>query len=406
MIEYKDAINEVLLRAKTVGTVQVFLNDSIWQVLAEDIYAKEDIPFSDNSAMDGFAVRFDDIKDASPEKPVVLKLKGEVPAGKPFNGVVEKGEAVSIFTGGIIPEGADTVVELEVTKFENGNVYIFNSRELGANIRKKGEDVKAGDLIFKKGTLITPAVCGVLASIGKPTVHVYRKPVVSIISTGSELIDIAEPLFPGAVRNSNTYLLSALLSNLPVEVFNFGVIPDEPEKVKETIERALGVSDIILTTGGVSVGDYDLVKVTIEELGAKRVFWRVAQKPGKPLAFYELNNRVIFGLPGNPAAVEICFLEYVRPFILKTLGYERYLPIRLFAKLKGGHRKKKGRLNFIRVTLKEENGELIAEKAGAQGSGVLSTSARANAVALIPAEIEEVLDGEKVEVHYFENRGW
>jgi molybdopterin molybdotransferase len=406
MIEYREALDEVLSRAKTLGTVQVFLNDAVWQVLAEDIFAKEDIPFSDNSAMDGFAVRFDDIKQASPEKPAVLKLKGEVPAGKPFDGEIGKGEAVSIFTGGIVPAGADTVVELEVTEVRDGNVYIFNSREPGANIRKRGEDVRSGDLLFKRGTVITPAVCGVLASVGKPAVYVYRKPVVSIISTGTELIDIAEPLYPGAVRNSNTYLLYALLSNLPVEVFNFGVIADEPENVREAIEKALDVSDIILTTGGVSVGDYDLVKVTVEELGAKRVFWRVAQKPGKPLAFYELNRRVIFGLPGNPAAVEICFLEYVRPFILKTLGYDRYLPIRLSAKLKGGLKKKKGRLNFIRVILKEENGELVAEKAGAQGSGVLSTSARANAVALIPAEAEEVLDGEKVEVHYFENRGW
>lgn len=406
MISYEDALNAVLSKAVVGKEISVSLSDSIKLVLAEDVVSPENIPFADNSAMDGFAVIYKDIKGASKEKPAVLELIGEVPAGKPFSGNVKKGSAVSIYTGAVVPDGADTVVELEVTQVKNGKVYVYDERKPGANIRKAGEDLKAGEVLFQRGTVITPGVAGVLASIGRSRVKVFRPGTVAIISTGSELVEIYEPLKPGAVRNSNTYLLEALLSNFPVKVTNYGIVPDEKEVLRDVLEDAFSSADIILTTGGVSLGDYDLVKVVLEEIGFKQIFWRVAQKPGKPLAFYEKDGKVVFGLPGNPAAVHICFLEYVRPFILKSLGYSNFRPITLKARLKNGHVKKPGRLNFLRVFLYEENGELWVEKAGAQGSGVLSTSARANAVALIPAEVSEVSHGEVVEVHYFEDIGW
>lgn len=408
MISYNEALNEVLKRAVPGLAVQVQLLDASGLVLAEPVTSREDIPFTDNSAMDGYAVRFEDIKNASSENPAVLELAGEVPAGKTYRGFLESGKAVAIYTGAPVPAGADTVVEIEVTEVKNGKVYVYAPREAGANIRKKGEDVRSGETIFREGTVVTPAVIGVLASIGKSTVRVYRPPVVAIISTGSELVEIDDHLYPGAVRNSNTYLLEALLKELPVGVINYGTVVDDLTQIKLVLSEAAQKADVILTTGGVSLGDYDLVKIAIEELKFKRVFWQVAQKPGKPLAFYEKEEGkvYVFGLPGNPAAVHICYLEYVRPFLLKTLGYESYKPIRLRAKLKNGFRKKTGRLNFVRVSLFEEDGELWAEKAGAQGSGVLSTSARSNAIALIPAEAEEVRHGEEVDIHYFSSLGW
>ncbi|MCX7832454.1 MAG: molybdopterin molybdotransferase MoeA [Actinobacteria bacterium] len=407
MITYKEALEEVLRRATPKFAIKKYLIDAVNLVLAEDIVSSENVPFSDNSAMDGFAVRFEDIKGASKEKPAILDLIGEVPAGKSLSGQISAGEAVSIFTGAVIPEGADTVVEIEVTEVKDGKVYVYEEREIGANIRRKGEDLKAGEIVFSKGTLITPSVVGVLASIGKASVKVFKPLTVAIISTGSELIDIGDKMKVGLVRNSNTYLLEAHLKEIPsLKVLNYGVVSDDISSLEEVFEDASMSADLILSTGGVSLGDYDLVKLVLEKLGFKQVFWKVAQKPGKPLAFYEKNGKVAFGLPGNPAAVHICFLEYVRPYLLKSLGYQKWSPIVLKAKLMDSHSKKKGRLNFLRVFLEEKNGEIWARKAGKQGSGVLSTSARSNAIALIPAEREFVEPGEIVEVHYFSNNGW
>lgn len=406
MISYEDALKMVLDAAEPDGAERLFITEAVDRVLAEDVLSPIDIPATDNSAMDGYAVRFEDIKDASPDSPAELKVVGEAPAGVPFTGAVSAGEAVSIYTGAVIPDGADTVVEVEATRREGQLVRILQARPRGADIRKRGEDVKAGETVFAAGTRLTPPVIGVLASIGNPRIKVYRAPVVAVVSTGSELIEIDEEYSPGRVRNSNTYLLEALLSGMPVKKINFGVVPDDRKSLRKTFKDALAAADVLLTTGGVSVGEYDLVKDLLEEEGFDRVFWKVAQKPGKPLAFYRRGDRFVFGLPGNPAAVQICFLEYVRPFLLKKLGYPGYLPVEFKARLVDGHRKKPGRLNFIRVFLKNENGTLNAYKAGAQGSGVLSTSARANAVALIPAEVTEVKPGEAVAVHYFDDVSW
>lgn len=406
MISYEDALKAVLESAEPDISEQLFITEAVDRVLAEDVVSPIDIPGTDNSAMDGYAVRAEDISNASEDNPASLKLVGEAPAGIPFQGRVLPGEAVAIYTGAVIPEDADTVVEVEVTERDGEQVKIYKPRPKGANIRKQGEDVTAGSVVFSAGTRLTSAVIGVLASTGNARVRVYRAPVVAIVSTGSELIEIDEPFVPGKVRNSNTYLLEAMLSSLPVKKVNYGAVPDDEETLRNVFRKAIETADVLLTTGGVSVGDYDLVKGLLEEEGFERVFWKVAQKPGKPLAFYRRENKFVFGLPGNPAAVQICFLEYVRPFLLKKLGYRNYLPIELVAHLVEGHRKKPGRLNFVRVNLKTENGRLNAYKAGAQGSGVLSTSARANAIALVPAETSEVEPGAEVAVHYFDDVSW
>lgn len=403
MISYCEAKKLTLELAKTLSVVDLPILEALDHVFSEDIISEVNIPPFNNSAMDGYAVRWSDISTTTLENPTVLEMIGEVPAGGLFHGKVLGGQAVAIFTGAPIPEGADTVVQIELTKKEDNRVLIFKSVENGANIRLAGEDVKAGDTVFTAGTRITPGVVGVLASIGRSRIRVYRKPVVGVISTGSELLEIDEPYEHGKIRNSNTYLLRALLKELPVQTFNFGFIEDDPEIVKRAFEKALSTVDVLITTGGVSVGEYDPVKRVLEEMGAELIFWKVAQKPGKPMALYRWHDRVIFGLPGNPAAVHICFLEYVRPFILKSLGYKNFEPATVKARIEGGHRKKSGRLNFIRVFLAEKEGRLVATKTGAQGSGVLSTSARANALALIPEEVDNLQEDEEVEIHYFDS---
>ncbi len=403
MISYPEAKKSTLKLAKTLGVVDLPLLEALNLVLSEDVISDVNIPPFDNSAMDGYAVRWTDISNATSENPAILELVGEVPAGGVFDEKVLKGQAVAIFTGAPIPDGADTVVQVELTKKEDSKVFVYKPVVKGANVRLAGEDINEGGKVFTEGTRITPEVVGVLASIGRSRIRVYRKPVTGIISTGSELLEIDEPFQDGKIRNSNTYLLRALLKELPVETFNFGFIEDNPEVVRKAFEKALSVVDVLITTGGVSVGEYDLVKKVLEEMGAELVFWKVAQKPGKPMALYSWQDKVVFGLPGNPAAVHICFLEYVRPFVLKSLGYKNFEPVKLKARIKGGHRKKTGRLNFIRVFLTEKDGELVATKAGAQGSGVLSTSARANALALIPEEVDFLREDEEVEIHYFDS---
>ena len=408
MISYEEARALTLERAHREESIEVPLLEALDLVLAEDVRSEENIPPFDNSAMDGYAVRFEDVAQASPDAPVHLAVIGEAPAGKPFEGTVGSGEAVAIYTGAPVPAGADTIIPIELTipSSTPGEVLVAKPEEAGSHIRKAGEDVRAGEVVFPAGTRLTPSVIGVLASCNVPKVRVFRPPVVGIISTGSELIDLGQPSAPGKIRNSNTYLLEALLKELPVRIVNYGVVSDEPAAVDEAFGRALAEVDVLLTTGGVSVGEYDLVKLHLEKAGAKQVFWKVAQKPGKPLALYEHERTVIFGLPGNPAAVHVCFLEYVLPFLLKKLGYTRFEPITIGAFLKGGHRKKPGRLNFLRVTVRQENDILVAEKPGAQGSGVLSTSARAQAIALVPAETDVVPDMGMVLVHYFDEFMW
>lgn len=406
LLTYKEAKHLVLERAKPLGVIEKPLLDALGLVLAENVVSHVDIPPFDNSAMDGYAVKYADIEGAHSGNPIPLKVVGEVPAGEPFLKTVASGTAVTIFTGAPVPDSVDTVVPVEFTEKGDGIIYVKEAVAKGSNIRPKGEDVRANEVLFKKWTRVTPEVIGVLASIGKAHIKVYKKPTVGILSTGSELIRIDEPYSLGKIRDSNTYLLGALSSELPVNIFNFGITKDDPEQLEKVLKEALGLVDILITTGGVSVGDYDLVKEILKKVGAERIFWKVAQKPGHPLAFYSLKEKVIFGLPGNPAAVQICFHEYVRPFILKSLGYLHYEPITLFVPLKNGYKKKPGRLNFIRVALSYSEGELIAIKAGAQGSGVLSTSARANAIALIPEEIKEISEKDLVEIHYFDSLSW
>ncbi|NPA53815.1 MAG: molybdopterin molybdotransferase MoeA [Aquificae bacterium] len=406
MIKFEEALKIVLENMKPLPYEKVSIIESLGRVLAEDVIADRDQPPADNSGMDGFAVRYEDIKGATEENPAVLELVGEAKAGGEPP-AIEKGKAAAIYTGGLIPEGADTVVQKELTKVEDGKVFIFQELKKGANIRKQGEDYKKGDILLKKGTKIRAAETGILASANKAFVYVYQKPKVGIITTGDEILDIGEPITsPSQIRTSNTYALYSQILEAGGEPVILGFAKDNPEDLKEKLRNAI-TCDILLTTGGVSVGDYDLVKDFVcTELGVEILFWKVAQKPGKPLAFGiwgEDKRKLFFGIPGNPVAAMFVTEAYVKPAIRKMRGETKVLNPVIKAKLIGGYKRKKGgRKEFIRVSVELTDEGFIAKAFGKQGSNILTGMVFANGFGIVDIGVTEIKDGEYIDVMLFD----
>ncbi len=406
MKNYWDALKIVLENTKVLGDEKVFLTEALGRVLAEDIIADRDNPPFDNSGMDGFAVKYEDIKGATEEQPAVLELAGEIKAGgKTLK--VEKGKAVAIYTGAVIPEGADTVVQKELTKVEDNKVFIFQELPKGANIRKQGDDYRKGEVLIPKGKLVRAAEVGIMSSVNKATVYVKQKPRVGILTTGDEILDIGEPITsPSQIRTSNTYSLYAQILETGAEPIVLGFAKDNPEDLKEKLNNAKNC-DVLLTTGGVSVGEYDLVKDFVSEiLGVEPVFWKIAQKPGKPVVFGvwgENREKLFFGIPGNPVASMVVFETLVKPALKKMMGYERvYNPV-ISAKLIGGYKRKKGdRLEFVRVSVEKTDNCFAAKTTGKQGSNILTSMLKANGLAIVEQGITEIKDGEEVEVILFD----
>ncbi len=406
MISYKEALNLVIKHTKALGTEKVFIHESLGRILAEDIIADRDNPPADNSGMDGFAVRYEDIKGASEENPAVLEIIGEAKAGgeKPK---VEKGQAVAIYTGGLLPEGADTVIQKELTKVEDGKVFIFQELPKGANIRPQGGDYKRGDILIKKGKLIRAAEIGIMSSVNKATVYVYQTPKVGILTTGDEILDICEPVKSDAnIRTSNTYALYAQLMEIGVKPVILGFAKDDPEDLEEKINYAKSC-DVLLTTGGVSVGKYDLVKDFVARiLGMEVVFWKVAQKPGKPVVFGTWGNekeKLFFGIPGNPVAAMFVCETLVKPAVRKMMGHEKFYNPVINAKLVGGYKRKKAdRQEFIRVKVEYDGSEFIAKPFSKQGSNILTGMLNANGFGVVDIGVNEIKDGETIKVILFD----
>ncbi len=406
MIKFEEALKIVIDNTKVLPFEKVAITEAHGRVLAEDIIADRDQPPADNSGMDGFAVIYEDIKGASEENPAVLELVGEAKAGgEPPK--VEKGKAAAIYTGGLIPEGADTVIQKELTKVENGKVFIFQELKKGANIRKQGEDYKKGDILINKGKKIRAAEVGILASVNKATVYVHQVPKVGILTTGDEIIDIGEPITsPSQIRTSNTYALYTQVKEAGGEPVILGFAKDKPEDLIEKLRNAI-TCDILLTTGGVSVGDYDLVKDFVSvELGVEILFWKVAQKPGKPLAFGvwgENKRKLFFGIPGNPVAAMFVMEAYVKPALRKMRGERNIFNPLVKAKLVGGYKRKKGdRKEFIRVNVSFENGEFLAKPFGKQGSNILTGMVNSNGFGIIEIGKTQIEDGDYIDVMLFD----
>ena len=406
MISYEEAVKIIIDNTKRLGVEKVFLDKALGRVLAEDIYADADNPPADNSGMDGFAVRYEDIKGATEEEPAVLEIIGESKAGgEPVS--VKPGTAAYIFTGGLIPEGADTVVQKELTKVEDNKVFIFKELPKGANIRPQGGDYKKGDLLIKKGKRLRPAEIGILSSVNKPTVYVYQIPRVGIITTGDEIIDVGEPFErKSQIRTSNTYSIYSQVIEAGGEPVIIGFAKDEPEDIERKLSYAKSC-DILLTTGGVSVGEYDLVKdFVVKVLGVEILFWKVKQKPGKPVAFGVWGaekEKLFFGIPGNPVAAMVVFENMVKPAIRKMRGEERLFNPVIKAKLKGGYKRKKGeRLEFIRVALELTDEGFVATPFGKQGSNILTGMVYAHGFGIVDVGVTEIKDGEEIKVSVFD----
>ncbi|TET49080.1 MAG: molybdopterin molybdotransferase MoeA [Actinomycetota bacterium] len=400
MISVEEAQRIVLNSGLKPGIQRLPILESLGLTLAEDIISSDDIPIYDNSAMDGYAVRAIDIKGAEKSYPIRLVLMGEdIPAGRIPKSTVNPGFCMPIMTGAPLPNGADSVVMKEDTQRDAGSVMVFREIEKGENVRYRSEDIKKGSTVFRKGDNINPATIGVLASLGIGEVKVYRPPLVGVLATGDELIRIDEKLIAGKVRDSNSYSLSAQVKEMGMEYRRFGTIVDDETLLLKKIKEALGECDILLLSGGISVGDYDLVKDTLEGIGAKLIFWRVNQKPGKPLAFFKYGNKYIFGLPGNPVSVMVCFEMYVRPMIRKSMGYDNFFRPEVIAEALDDFKNKTGRVNFARIIVENKDGKYFFKSTGMQGSGILTSMAKANGIARFPADMGNVVKGSKVKVY-------
>jgi len=396
MIAVEEAIHRILDQIHPLGKERLNILQSLGRVLGEDIIAPRNIPPWHNSAMDGYAVRWQDIQNASSKKGVVLTVLADLPAGRIFRGEVNPGEAVRIMTGAPLPQGADTVVQVEDTEKAGDQVKILAAPEKGKNIRQAGEDVTAGERILEEGNLLRPAHIGLLASMQRSLASVYQAPRVAILSTGDELLEIDEPWEEGKIVNSNSYSLAAQVLECGALPLQLGIARDKPGDLSAKIQQGL-TADILVTSGGVSVGDYDLVKGMLQELG-KMNFWKVAMRPGQPLAFGVVFGKPLFGLPGNPVSSMVSFEQFVRPSILKMAGHRNLFRATVKARLGENIEKKAGLIHFIRCRLVHEGELIYAWTTGEQGSGILSSMVKAQGLIVLPPEENLARAGQEVNV--------
>jgi len=397
MLPVEEAQRRVLDEVRLVGTEQLAFTEALGRVLREDVRAAEDIPQGDNTAMDGYAVRSEDIAAA----PVTLRVIEDLPAGTVATKRVERGTAIRIMTGALIPEGADVVAHVEITDGGSAQVRVLSSLKRGTNIRARGEDMRAGDIVLEAGTPIHAAEVGVLASVQKSIVKVARRPSIAIISTGDEIVDVDEPRPFGKVVNSNSYSLAALARETGALPRMIGIVRDTREATMAAIESALE-SDFIISSGGVSVGAYDFVKDALDALGAETKFWQVAMKPGKPVVLSRLRDRLYFGLPGNPVSCMVSFILFIAPSIRKAMGQRsNLLPPTVAAKLTANVKSRGDRRSYLRVRVVARNGELLADPMTAQGSGVSTSMVQANGLAIVEQGVTAVTSGTVVDTVLF-----
>lgn len=397
MLSVDDARERVLTAVSRLQDVEVPLLEAHGLALAERAIAPNDIPPFDNSAMDGYAVRAEDVEGASPEKPARLAVLGDLPAGREAGLDVGAGQALRIMTGAPMPGGADTVVQVEYTRVEGGEVLILEGPARGTHVRRRGEDVKAGEAVMEPGTAIGPAELGMLASLGYGTVRCCRRAVVCIISTGDELVDVDGELAPGKIRDSNSYTLYGMVREAGAEPLRLGIVRDDAEALERAILDAVDRVDLFVTSGGVSVGDYDMVKEVLGKLGEMN-FWRVSMRPGKPQAFGHIQGKPLFGLPGNPVSVMVSFEQFVRPALLKMMGHREIFRPQATAVLDAPMGRKTGRTEFIRVIAEWRDGGYHVRPTGPQGSGILRSMVLGNALAVLPEDAGRLEAGAEVAI--------
>jgi molybdopterin molybdotransferase len=388
--------------APVTAVERVHIRSALDRVLAADVESPLDVPGHDNSAMDGWAVRFADLEG---EAETILRRIGESFAGKPFDGALGAGETVRIFTGAVMPRGADTVVMQERAREIPTGVAIATGAvtKAGQNRRFAGEDLKRGAPVFRAGQPVRPAELGMLASLGIGEVSVYRRLRVAFFSTGDELRSVGQPLATGEIYDSNRYTLYGMLTRLGCEIIDMGVVADVPELLERTFRAAADTADVVITSGGVSVGEADFVKELLGKLG-EVLFWKIAMKPGRPLAYGRIGGAHFFGLPGNPVSVMVTFYEFVRDALLVLQGRANVAPVPMFkATLAAPIRKAPGRTEFQRAVLSPDGaGGWQVRTTGDQGSGILSSMSQANCFIVLAPETGNVDTGAPVDVQLLE----
>ncbi len=395
MISVEEALDKILSHIQSLGNEKVSLLESQGRVIAEDIHAPRDIPPLDNSGMDGYAVRHEDVLQANSDHPARLEIIEDLPAGFLSKKTVERGQAIRIMTGAPIPKGADAVVQVEDTAKEGCFVQVLRAVSPDENIRKAGEDVRRGDRVISKGDLMRPAEVGMLASVGRSFVSVYQRPLVAILCTGEELVDVDGRLDEAKIVSSNSYTLTAQVRDAGAIPIQLGIARDRKEDIEEKLRQGIR-ADVLISSAGISVGDYDLVRDVLKDLGMEMVFWKVAMKPGKPLAFGTIGGKPAFGLPGNPVSSMVSFEQFVRPSLLKMMGHRNLFRPTIEAILKEEIQKEPGRRHYIRALVSFEKDRYFVTTTGAQGSGILRSMVRANGLVVIPENRDRVAEGEKV----------
>ena len=397
MITVGEALDKVLSCTHPLGSEKVSILEALRRVCAEDILANRDIPPFDNSGMDGYAVRTGDIQNASPDHPAQLEVIEDLPAGFIPKKRVERGKAIRIMTGAVIPEGADSVIPVEETKIDGRFVSILEAGFQGGHIRRAGGDFKKGDRVIARGDLVRPADVGIIATMGRSFVSVYQRPLVAILCTGEELIDVDEDLEGVKIVSSNSYTLAAQVKDCGAIPLQLGIAKDRKAEIEEKLRQGLR-ADVLISSAGVSVGDYDFVKDVLGDLGVEIVFWKVAMKPGMPVAFGMVQGKLVFGLPGNPVSSMVSFEQFVRPSLLKMMGHRQLFRPVIEAILKQDIEKQPGKRHFIRSFVTFEDGRYFVTMTGPQGSDILTSMVRANGLVIIPENREIVRAGEKVKV--------
>ncbi|GAB4301173.1 MAG: molybdopterin molybdotransferase MoeA [Desulfuromonadia bacterium] len=399
MTTFHEARSLILRQTNPLPPELVPLTAAVGRVVAADIISPINLPTADNSAMDGYALRHADTTPGG-----ILPMAGTIYAGDPPPPPLPDGTAVRIMTGALIPPGANAVVPWEETETVEEGVRITRPVTEGQHIRRRGEDLREGGVIVRKGTVLRPAQIGILASCGILLVPVHRRPTVAIVSTGDELINPGEPVNPGKVVNSNMISLAAAVTEAGGIPVMTGIARDTLPSTRETLARAL-CCDVVVTSAGVSAGEKDLVRNVLEEMGARQIFWKVEIKPGHPTAFALKEGQPIFSLPGNPVSSLITFETFVKPLLRAMQGEPRPIPPLVTAQLRDEIRKKPGRLHFIRVSLmKGADGTIYASSAGDQQTGITRTLSSADGLALIPEEETHIPRGANVSVLILNDR--
>lgn len=392
MIAVADARARILAQlGEPTPAEAVPLTRALGRTLAADVVAPWDVPPADNSAVDGYAVR---AADLVPGRSVRLRVVADLPAGSVFEGVLGPGQALRIMTGAPMPAGADTVVPQELAAGDGEHVWV-EAVAPGANVRARGEDVRAGAVVLRRGSPLRPQDLGLIASLGYREVAVHRPPRVALLSTGDEVVEPGSPRRPGQIFDANRYALHGLVESLACAPLDLGIVPDRRDLLRERLLAAAEAADVVVTSGGVSVGVYDLVKAVLAEVGDVQ-FWQVAMQPGRPLAVGRIGRSHFFGLPGNPVASVLCFLLFVRPALWKLSGRRDLDPPRLVAVATEPMRKKPGRREFKRGILRYTEHGYEVSTTGPQGSGILSSMVAANCLIVLEEPRGDVHPGERV----------